>query len=319
MKTKVLEIQNLTITFDGKKAVDDLSLELYENEIVGLVGESGCGKSLTAYSVLGILPLGGDLSGKIFFKDTNLSSLDEESKRKIRGDKISLIPQDPLSALNPVFTIGDQIAEVLETHKNISYSAALQKSQAVLESVNISNPSERLKDYPHQFSGGMKQRALIAMSLVAEPEVLIADEPTTALDVTIQLQILELMKNLKNKRKTILLVTHDLAVVSEICDRVYVMYLGKIVESGSLKEIFTNPKHPYTIGLLNSLPDENKTRLNPIIGQPPSIDSIPNGCAFHPRCPFIFDRCKTQVPNLYDVKNLADHKSRCFLEVENKK
>ena len=312
----LLEIKNLTISFDGKKAVNNLSLELNHGEIVGLVGESGCGKSLTAFSILGITPPGSSLSGEILYNEKDLLKLDDESKRKIRGNKIALIPQDPLSALNPVFTIGEQISEVLEVHKKLSYTEAIKKSQVVLQSVNISNPEQKLKDYPYQFSGGMKQRVLIAMALVNEPEVLIADEPTTALDVTIQLQILEIMKDLKKRGKAILLITHDLGVVSEVCDRVYVMYLGKIVEAASAKEIFTNPKHPYTIGLLDSLPDENKKTLSPIKGQPPSIDSIPSGCAFHPRCDFVMDRCKSEIPELYEVKLEKEHRSRCFLEVE---
>lgn len=311
-----LEIENLTISFDGKKAVDGVSLDLGPNEIVGLVGESGCGKSLTAFAVLGISPPSSNLSGKILYNGKNLLTLSDEEKRNIRGNKISLIPQDPLSALNPVFTIGDQIGEVLVTHKNISSKEAENFSRRALESVNVPNPSQRLKDYPHQFSGGMKQRALIAMALVSEPDILIADEPTTALDVTIQLQILEIMKNLKNKGKAILLITHDLAVVSEVCDRVFVMYLGKIVEHGTTQEVFTNPKHPYTIGLLNSLPDERKRSLTPISGQPPSINSIPKGCAFHPRCPFVFDKCKKEIPDLYKIKGLEGHKSRCFLEIK---
>lgn len=312
---KLLEIKNLTISFDGKKAVDDVSLDLNSGEIVGLVGESGCGKSLTAFSILGISPPNSVLTGEVLYKERNLLLLDEESKRQIRGNKISLIPQDPLSALNPVFTIGDQIAEVLQVHSDLSYSQAQAVSLKSLEDVNIPNPKERLKDYPHQFSGGMRQRALIAMALVTGPDILIADEPTTALDVTVQLQILEIMKGLKNKKKGILLITHDLAQVSEICDRVFVMYLGKIVESTTTKEIFINPKHPYTIGLLNSLPDKNKKTLTPILGQPPSIDSIPNGCAFHTRCPHVFDKCRKEVPELYDVKNSVNHKSRCFLEI----
>ena len=313
---KILEVHNLTISFEGKTAVDNVCFDLAENEIVGLVGESGCGKSLTAFSILGISPPSSKLSGEIIYKGTNLLSLDAEAKRNIRGNKISLIPQDPLSALNPVFTVGEQIAEVLEVHKKLSSVQALVKTQEALENVNIPNAKERLKDYPHQFSGGMKQRALIAMALSTEPDILIADEPTTALDVTIQLQILELMKNLKNKGKSILLITHDLAQVAEICDRVYVMYLGKIVESSPTKELFLNPKHPYTIGLLNSLPDETKKTLSPILGQPPSIDSIPTGCAFHPRCPSVMDKCKKEIPELYDINRSTNHKSKCFLEVK---
>ena len=313
----VLEIKNLTISFDGKKAVDGLSLELNEGEIVGLVGESGCGKSLTAFSILGITPPGSNLNGEILYKGSDILKLDGEAKRKIRGNKISLIPQDPLSALNPVFTVGEQIYEVLEVHKKISYSEAVKITKSAFEDVSIPNPEQRLKDYPYQFSGGMKQRVLIAMALVNEPDILIADEPTTALDVTIQLQILEIMKSLKKKRKAVLLITHDLGVVSEICDRVYVMYLGKIVEAASTKEIFTNPKHPYTIGLLNSLPDETKKTLSPIKGQPPSIDSIPLGCTFHPRCNFVMDRCRNEIPEIYEVESSKEHRSRCFLEVEN--
>ena len=313
---KILEVENLTVSFGNKNAVNNLSFELWENEIVGLVGESGCGKSLTAFSILGITPPGSKLDGKVIYKGKNLLSLNEKEIRKVRGNKISLIPQDPLSALNPVFTVGDQIAEVLEVHQNMSHADALKAVEAGLGKVNIPNPSARLKDYPFQFSGGMRQRVLITMALANEPDILIADEPTTALDVTIQLQILELMKNLKNKGKTILLITHDLAVVSEICDRVYVMYLGKIVESATTKEIFSNPKHPYTIGLINSLPDETKKILSPIKGQLPTLDSIPAGCYFHPRCDFVFERCTKDNPELYDVKNFKEHKSRCFLEIE---
>ena len=314
---KILEVKNLTIEFDGKKAVDDLSFDLYESEIVALVGESGCGKSLTAYSILAIFPPNSSHAGMINYKGVDLLSLDEERVRQIRGNNISLIPQDPLSALNPVFTVGEQIREVLEVHKGVSRSGTDDFVINALQAVNIPNPKLRINDYPHQFSGGMMQRALIAMALVTSPDVLIADEPTTALDVTIQMQILELMKYLKNKGQTILLITHDLAQVQEVCDRIFVMYLGKIVESGTTREIFSNPKHPYTIGLLNSLPDENKKTLTPILGQVPSIFSIPPACAFHPRCPFVFDRCKVGIPDLYDVKDSQEHKSRCFLEIDN--
>ena len=313
---EALKVQNLTISFDSKNAVDDISIDLSVGEIVGLVGESGCGKSLTAFSILGISPPNSTLRGKVIYKGEDILSLDEESKRKIRGNKISLITQDPLSALNPVFTIGEQIGEVLEVHKNLSREEVLVCSKKALETVNVPNPNQRLKDYPHQFSGGMRQRALIAMALVTEPDILIADEPTTALDVTIQLQILEIMKDLKKKNKAILLITHDLGVVSEVCDRVYVMYLGKIVESGATIDVFNNPKHPYTIGLLNSLPSVDKKSLTSIPGQPPTINSIPSGCAFHTRCSFVFDRCKKEIPDLYDVKETTSHYSRCFLEVD---
>lgn len=314
---KVLEIQDLTVAFNGKKAVDNLSLYLNQGEIVGLVGESGCGKSITAISVLGLAPPESKVNGKVIFKGTDLLSLDGESIRQIRGNKISYIPQDPLSALNPVFTVGDQIAEVLVTHKLMPKDQALKEAVNVMEKVQIPAAVSRINDYPHQFSGGMRQRVLIAMALVSEPEILIADEPTTALDVTVQLQILEIMTKLKKQGKSILLITHDLGIVNEVCDRVYVMYLGKIVESASKSEILTNPKHPYTIGLLNSLPNENKEVLTPIPGQPPSINAIPFGCAFHPRCPFVFDRCSTEIPNLYNVKEGNNHLSRCFLEIKN--
>lgn len=314
---KTLEVQNLSVSFNGKLAVDNVSFELSGGEIVGLVGESGCGKSLTAYSLLGIYPPNSKLSGKVIYRGTDILLLDEESKRQIRGNKISIIPQDPLSALNPVFTVGDQILEVLEVHGDMPRKQAVSVSVKTLSEINIPNPQERLKDYPHQFSGGMKQRALIAMALVTNPDVLIADEPTTALDVTIQGQILEIMKELKKKDKAILLITHDLAVVSEVCDRILVMYLGKVVESASVKEIFSNPRHPYTIGLLNSLPDTSKKSLTPISGGPPTIDSIPSGCAFHPRCPSANERCKNEIPAFYNTKNVKEqleHKSRCFLE-----
>lgn len=310
----ILEVKNLTISFEGKKAVDDVSFSLNPGEIVGLVGESGCGKSLTAFSILGINPPGSTLSGDVFFKNENLMKMDFESKRKIRGNKISLIPQDPLSALNPVYTVGEQIVEILEVHKGLSREKATSQAIKTLESVNIPNAKQRISDYPHQFSGGMRQRVLIAMGLVAEPDILIADEPTTALDVTIQLQILEILKDLKKRGKAILFITHDLAVVSELCDKVYVMYLGKIVEAAKTREIFSNPKHPYTQGLLNSLPDEKKKRLDQILGQPPSISSIPPGCSFNPRCNKVMDKCKTIIPDLYNVAGDDSHLSRCFLE-----
>lgn len=311
---KKLEVRNLSIVFDSKVAVDNVSFELESGEIVGLVGESGCGKSLTAYSILDIKPPGAKLTGEVIYNGVDLLRVDDESKRNIRGNKISLIPQDPMSALNPVFSIGDQISEVVEVHKKISHLKGLDIAKTALESINIADAGNRLNDYPHQFSGGMKQRALIAMAMVNEPDVLIADEPTTALDVTIQLQILQIMRNLKNKGKAILLITHDLAQVAEICDRVFVMYLGRIVESATAKEIFTNPRHPYTIGLLNSLPGKEKQILTPIPGQPPSIDMIPSGCSFHPRCPYVFDKCKTSVPDLYNASGTKSHQSRCFLE-----
>jgi len=313
---KILEVRDLAISFEEKIAVDKINFDLSAGEIVGLVGESGCGKSLTAFSILGINPPGSNLSGEIIYNGKDLLKMDRDSRRKIRGNKISLIPQDPMSALNPVFTVGEQISEILEVHKDMKKKEALSTSIKVLESVNIPNAEERINDYPHQFSGGMRQRVLIAMGLVAEPDILIADEPTTALDVTIQLQILEILKDLRKNGKAILLITHDLAVVSEVCDRVYVMYLGRIVESASTKEIFSNPKHPYTIGLLNSLPDESKSSLIPISGQPPSINSIPSGCSFHTRCPKVFDRCKTEEPGLYTLKDSDKHMSRCFLECE---
>lgn len=312
---KQLDIQNLEVSFEDKKAVDGVSLHLNAGEIVGLVGESGCGKSMTARAVLGINPPNSSMKGKIFYQDKELVSLSEKEKRKLRGNKISFIPQDPLSSLNPVFTIGDQIAEVLQTHKGASKEEALTIAAKTLEAVQVPGAKQRLKDFPHQFSGGMRQRALIAMSLVSDPDILIADEPTTALDVTIQMQILEIMKELRNKGKTILLITHDLAVVSEICDRVYVMYLGKIVESATTDDLLSNPRHPYTIGLLNSLPDKSKTSLTPIPGQPPSIMSIPSGCSFHTRCSKAYEKCSTDIPSLYEVKK--DHASRCFLEIDN--
>lgn len=315
MNNRLLNIENLSISFAEKKAVNEISLYLNPGEIVGLVGESGCGKSLTAQAILGITPTNSLVQGKIFYKEKELLSLNENEKRHVRGNKISLIPQDPLSALNPVFTIGDQIAEVLETHMRLSKKEAFAQAEKALASVQVPAPKQRLNDYPHQFSGGMRQRALIAMAIATEPDILIADEPTTALDVTVQLQILEIMKTIKSKGKAILLITHDLGVVAEVCDRVYVMYLGRIVESGSTKEILKNPKHPYTIGLLNSLPDETKDSLTPIPGQPPNINSIPSGCAFHPRCSKVFDRCKTEIPELYESKNTENHMSRCFLEL----
>lgn len=308
----LLEIKNLKVSFGDKKAVDDVSISLQPGEIVGLVGESGCGKSLTALSILGLTPINSSLSGEIIFKSKNLLVLTEDEKRIIRGNEISLIPQDPLSALNPVFSIGDQILETVKAHKDVSNAEAMKSSINALSSVQIPASESRFNNYPHEFSGGMRQRVLIAMAIVNEPDLLIADEPTTALDVTVQLQILNIMKDLRSKGKSILLITHDLGIVSEICDRVYVMYLGKIIESAQTQDLLKNPKHPYTKGLLNSLPSIHKQTLTPIKGQPPNISSIPSGCSFHPRCEFVFDKCNSESPELYACG--SNHFFRCFLE-----
>ncbi len=300
LKAPLLNIKDLSIRFPMESgyatAVNQLNLTLEEGMIMGLVGESGCGKSLSSLAILNLIPQPGQISsGEIYFNqshpdienlaETNLLSLPTNAIRKIRGAKIAIIPQDPLTSLNPVYTIGQQINEVLALHQNLYGEAADKKAIELLDQVRLPNAKDRIKDYPHQFSGGMRQRVMIAMALSCSPALLIADEPTTALDVTVQAQILQLMRDIqKENNSAILLITHDLGVVAEMCERVAVMYAGRIVEEGQVHDLFKSPLHPYTQGLLNSLPTVNRSRLEPIDGQPPSISEIPSGCAFEPRC-----------------------------------
>ncbi|MCX7694905.1 MAG: ABC transporter ATP-binding protein [Caloramator sp.] len=318
MNEKLLDIKNLTIhyiTDDGVvKAVNGIDIELNKGETLGLVGETGAGKTTTALGIMRLVPNppGKILSGEITFEGKDLLKLPEGEMRKIRGNKISMIFQDPMTSLNPVMTVGEQLAEVIQIHEGLSNEEAIEKAKKMLEMVGI--PGERHTDYPHQFSGGMKQRVVIAIALACNPQLLIADEPTTALDVTIQAQVLDLMKRLKEEFNTaMILITHDLGVVAEVCDKVAIMYAGEIVESASLEDLFEKPKHPYTLGLFGSIPnlEEEVERLNPIKGLMPDPTNLPSGCPFHPRCPKAKDICKIQVPKTTDLGN--GHKVRCLI------
>jgi oligopeptide/dipeptide ABC transporter ATP-binding protein len=313
----LLHIENLTVAFpteDGPaSAINHLSLQMQPGEVLGLVGESGCGKSMTSLAILRLVPPPGQISnGAVTFNGQNLLSLTPEEIRKIRGAQIALIPQDPLTSLNPVYTVGDQIMEVLQLHQGLNREAAKKRAIELLELVRIPNSQERVNDYPHQFSGGMRQRVMIAMALSCTPALLIADEPTTALDVTVQAQILELLREIRREHQTaILLITHDLGVVAEMCDEVAVMYAGRIVEKASVQALFKAPKHPYTWGLLNSLPTMNRSRLEPIEGQPPSLTEIPEGCTFEPRCSKRMPVCKTAFP--LAAQEGPNHSVCCYL------
>lgn len=322
MADKLLEIRNLRTWFETEagtaKAVDDVSLDISEGEVLGLVGESGSGKSVTALSVLRLIPdpPGKIVSGSILYKGQDLLQLSWPEMRKIRGNEISMIFQEPMTSLNPVFTIGMQMMEVLLEHRSCTRREAFDQSVEMLKLVGIPSPERRMNDYPHHFSGGMRQRVMIAMALACNPSLLIADEPTTALDVTIQAQILELMLSIRDRRKdaAILLITHNLAVVAETCDRVAVMYGGKLQEVGPVEAIFNEPRHPYTQGLLGSLPTTagNKhDRLRTIPGNVPGIHNLPAGCKFLTRCPERFDRCDVE-PELLEVA--PGHQVRCHLE-----
>ncbi|MGL4988562.1 MAG: ABC transporter ATP-binding protein [Cetobacterium sp.] len=312
----LLTIKNLSINYETNDekvlAVTNLEIELNEGETLGLVGETGAGKSTTALGIMRLVPNppGKILSGEIVFEGKNLLTLPEDEMRAIRGREISMIFQDPMTSLNPVLTVGDQISEVIQIHEKLSLKDSMAKASEMLELVGI--PGNRLNDYPHQFSGGMKQRVVIAIALACNPKLLIADEPTTALDVTIQAQVLDLMNDLKEKLKTsMILITHDLGVVAQVCDKVAIMYAGEIVESGTLYDLFENPKHPYTHGLFDSIPnlDEEVTRLKPIKGLMPDPTNLPSGCRFHPRCPHAQEACSTTIPK---TTNDNGHKVKCL-------
>ncbi|WP_069649791.1 ABC transporter ATP-binding protein [Caloranaerobacter ferrireducens] len=315
---ELLNIKNLVIhyiTDDGTvRAVNGIDIKLNKGETLGLVGETGAGKTTTALGIMRLVPNppGKILDGVIEFEGRDLLKISEEEMRNIRGNKISMIFQDPMTSLNPVMTVGEQIAEVIEIHQNVSKQEAMEKAGEMLELVGI--PKARLNDYPHQFSGGMKQRVIIAIALACNPQLLIADEPTTALDVTIQAQVLDLMNNLKNEFHTaMILITHDLGVVAEVCDKVAIMYAGEIVETASLEQLFENPKHPYTLGLFGSIPklDEEVDRLKPIKGLMPDPTNLPSGCKFHPRCPYAKDICAKQEPKVTEIEN--GHKVKCLI------
>lgn len=302
--SNILEVNNLKTSFFTKKgevqAVRNVSFKVGKKEIVGLVGESGSGKSITSKSIMGLISHPGKIvSGEILFGGRDLAKLDEKEMRKIRGNEISMVFQDPMTALNPLVKVGKQISEVLIRHQNINKNEARQKAIDLLNMVGIPSPEVRIDNYPHEFSGGMRQRVCIAMAMSSSPRLLIADEPTTALDVTIQAQILRLIKNLNNKNEnSTILITHDLGVVYNTCDRVIVMYGGQIMEIGTVQEIFNNAKHPYTIGLLKSIPKRNdceKEKLVSIQGNPPSLLNPPSGCPFYDRCDEKKDICKNTI------------------------
>ena len=321
-KTPLLQVQNLKTYFHTEagiaKAVDGVNFEIYPGEVVGLVGESGSGKSVTALSVLRLIPdpPGKIVDGSIFFKGRDLLELSWDEIRDIRGKEISMIFQEPMTSLNPVFTIGMQVMEAVLVHEKVSKEEAFQRSVQMLELVGIPDPPSRMNDYPQQFSGGMRQRVMIAIALACNPSLLIADEPTTALDVTIQAQILELMLQIKDQRKeaAILLITHNLAVVAETCHRVMVMYGGKIQEVATVRELFKNPLHPYTKGLLASLPTVDgprQERLTTIPGSVPSIVDLPAGCKFVTRCNERIEKCALIEPEL--IETLPGHWVRCHV------
>ncbi|MEE9276302.1 MAG: ABC transporter ATP-binding protein [bacterium] len=322
----ILELRDLKTHFHTPegvvRAVDGVSYSLHAGETLGVVGESGCGKTVTALSILRLVPQppGRIFGGGIHFEGKDITQLPAKELRKVRGNKISMIFQEPMTSLNPVFTIGFQIAEALMLHQGMTRKEAMGKAAEMLHLVGIPLPQQRVKEYPHQLSGGMRQRAMIAMALSCNPRILLADEPTTALDVTIQAQILDLMMKLREELGTaIILITHDLGLVAETCDRVIVMYAGKVVEEAPVEEIFGNPLHPYTIGLLNSIPKlrlsadggEGKVRLQEIPGMVPGLHRLPTGCSFNPRCPKVFDRCRQEEAGLLEVE--PNHFVRCFL------
>ena len=322
----LISVQDLKVYFrsdsECARAVDGISFEVREKETVCLVGESGCGKTVSALSILGLIPTppGKIAGGRVLFQDKNLLELSEENMQKIRGNRIAMVFQEPLTSLNPVFTIEDQIGEAISIHKNIMAKELRDRCIKLLKDVGIPSPVQRLKDYPHQLSGGQRQRVMIAMALACDPDLIIADEPTTALDVTVQAQILRLFKSIQKTRSmSVLYITHDLGVVANIADRVYVMYSGIITEQGNTAQIFHNARHPYTQGLLASLPDRSKLgkRLYSIPGTVPNPAYKPEGCPFHPRCPHAIPTCGKEYPKMCDYDK--GHLARCPVLFKNKK
>jgi oligopeptide/dipeptide ABC transporter ATP-binding protein len=315
----LLEVRGLRTTFRGEqgevRAVDGVDLRVERGRTLGIVGESGCGKSVTALSIMGLVPQppGRIAAGEVLFEGEDLLRAPPQRLRDLRGDKLAMIFQEPMTSLNPAFPVGDQIAEALLRHRNVSNEEARGQAIEMLRRVRIPSPERRAKDYPHQLSGGMRQRVMIAMALACNPKLLIADEPTTALDVTIQAQILELMRALREELGTaIILITHDLGVIAELADDVAVMYAGKVIERCSAEKLFAEPQHPYTIGLLGSIPrlHMERERLAAIQGFVPDAAALPEGCRFHPRCPFAIDRCAKEIPPLEEIS--ARHFVACW-------
>ena len=319
----LLSVRDLSVSFptdDGLvRAVDSVTFDIASNETVGIVGESGSGKSVSSLAILGLLPKTAQITGEILFRGESLRSKSESEMDAVRGDEIAMIFQDALAALNPVYTVGKQIAEAIRVHDHqLGKTAIRERSIELLDLVGIPNPMERVDQYPHEYSGGMRQRAMIAMAISNDPALLIADEPTTALDVTIQAQVLEVLERIQDRtRSAIVLITHDLGVVAGVVERVIVMYAGRQIELGSVDDTFYSPRHPYTEGLLASLPrldrrSDKGSRLHRIVGQPPSLIHIPTGCAFHPRCPYaeVPGRCAQDRPELVELG--GGHRSACF-------
>ena len=325
MAEPLLEVKNLSVHFptdDGLvKAVDGVSFSINPGETLGVVGESGSGKSVSFLTVMGLIRSDqAVIEGEIIFQGQDLLKVGPDEMRTVRGDKISMIFQDPMTSLHPYYRVGAQISEAVREHQKVSKQEAHEQAVEMLRRVGIPRPDERANQYPHEFSGGMRQRAMIAMALSLNPDLLIADEPTTALDVTVQAQILDLIDRLQQEfNAAVVIITHDLGVVAEHCDHIQVMYAGKIVESGDPRDIYYGPHHPYTWGLLSSIPrvDEGGSeRLRPIQGLPPSLIFVPPGCAFHPRCPYVFDKCRTDIPPLLPAD--GHHASACHLPLAEK-
>ena len=313
----ILEVKKINLGFETeagfKRALFDVSFELKKGSIHAIVGESGCGKTISAMSILQLLPKTAKItSGEILFHGKDILKASKKDLEKIRGSKIALIPQDPMTSLNPLYTVGNQLLEVIQKHQNLKEKEAIKKAIEVLELVQIPEAETRLNSYPHEFSGGMKQRAIIAMALACNAEIIIADEPTTALDVTIQAQIMDILIDIKNKTNTsILLITHDLALVGENADEISVMYAGKIVENAPTDKFFANPNHPYSKALLKALPSNKGEKLFTIEGQPPSIQQNISGCKFHPRCQFAMEICNKTTPDFIEIE--PEHFCACYL------
>jgi peptide/nickel transport system ATP-binding protein len=319
---RLLQVQDLVVEFPTRRgtlrALDRISFDIAPGEILGVVGESGAGKSLTGAAIIGLLePPGRIASGQVVLEGERIDNLPFERLRHIRGRKIGAIFQDPLTSLNPLYTIGRQLIETIQAHLPVNHEEALRRAIALLEDTGIPAAAERIDHYPHQFSGGMRQRVVIALALAAEPKLIVADEPTTALDVSIQAQIIQLLKRIcRDRGAAVMLITHDMGVIAETCDRVAVMYAGRIAELGPVHEVIHQPAHPYTMGLMASIPDmaSDREQLNQIDGAMPRLNAIPAGCAYHPRCPRAFDRCKAERPELL---NAGATRAACWLHDAN--